>query len=188
MSRLLDGWETKSDHSKSTVTATTSCSRACIHQISWSCVLEKYQSKDYNQSFNQVLYTVRSSKFKFCLAYFKKSCTSLESHSIGRLHITLKVKELPKDGTKHQKPKNMMRIYCFETEKDWDEGIHLLLFAARESVQESLDSVHWSLCLGILWEHLLNCLKRSYCLAVLSLLIFSSMFQTFALSFLELVS
>ena len=26
--------------------------------------------------------------------------------------------------------KNMMRISCFETEKDWDEGIHLLLFAA----------------------------------------------------------
>ena len=162
----------------------------CIHQISWSCVLEKYQSKDCSQSFNQVLYTVRSSKFypvwprfKFCLAYFKKSCTSLESHSIGRLHITLKVKEPPKDGTKHQTPKNMMRIYCFETEKDWDEDIHLLLFAARESVQESLDSVHWSLCLGILWEHLLNCLERSYCLAVLSLLIFSSMFQTSALSF-----
>ena len=32
----------------------------------------------------------------------------------------------------------MMRIYCFETEKDWDEGIHLLLLAACESVQESL--------------------------------------------------
>lgn len=33
--------------------------------------------------------------------------------------------------------KTMMKIYCFETEKDWDEGIHLLLFAARELVQES---------------------------------------------------
>ena len=32
----------------------------------------------------------------------------------------------------------MMRIYSFETERDWDEGIHLLIFAARESVQESL--------------------------------------------------
>ena len=38
----------------------------------------------------------------------------------------------------HQTLKNMMRIYCFETEKEWDEGIHLLLFAARESVQEFL--------------------------------------------------
>ena len=34
--------------------------------------------------------------------------------------------------------KTMMRIYCFETKKDWDEGIHLLLFVARESVQESV--------------------------------------------------
>ena len=34
--------------------------------------------------------------------------------------------------------KNMIRSYCFDTENDWDEGIHLLLFAVRESVQESL--------------------------------------------------
>ena len=33
-------------------------------------------------------------------------------------------------------------------------------------------SVHLSLCLGTLWEDLLNCLKRSYYLAVLSLVIF----------------
>ena len=32
----------------------------------------------------------------------------------------------------------MIRSYCFDTEKDWDEGIHLLLSAVRESVQESL--------------------------------------------------
>ena len=31
----------------------------------------------------------------------------------------------------------MIRSYCFDTEKDWDEGIHLLLFAVRESVQVS---------------------------------------------------
>ena len=31
----------------------------------------------------------------------------------------------------------MIRSYCFDTEKDWDEGIHILLFAVRESVQES---------------------------------------------------
>ena len=37
----------------------------------------------------------------------------------------------------HLTYKNMIRTYCFDTEKDWDEGIHLLLFAARESVQES---------------------------------------------------
>ena len=38
----------------------------------------------------------------------------------------------------HQTLKNMIKAYCFDTEKDWDEGIYLLLFAARESVQESL--------------------------------------------------
>ena len=38
----------------------------------------------------------------------------------------------------HQTLKNMIRSYCFDTEKDRDEGIHLLLFAVRESVQESL--------------------------------------------------
>ena len=32
----------------------------------------------------------------------------------------------------------MMRIYCFETEEDGDEGSHLRLSAAAESVQESL--------------------------------------------------
>jgi hypothetical protein len=31
-----------------------------------------------------------------------------------------------------------MRIYCYQCEKDWDESVHLLLFAAREAVQESL--------------------------------------------------
>ena len=32
----------------------------------------------------------------------------------------------------------MIRSYCFDTENDWDEGIYLLLFAVRETVQESL--------------------------------------------------
>ena len=36
----------------------------------------------------------------------------------------------------HRILKNMIRSYCFDTEKDWDEGIHLLLSAVRESVQE----------------------------------------------------
>ncbi|CAB4005595.1 Retrovirus-related Pol poly, partial [Paramuricea clavata] len=38
----------------------------------------------------------------------------------------------------HQTLKQMIKTYCFETEKDWDDGVHFLLFAARESVQESL--------------------------------------------------
>lgn len=32
----------------------------------------------------------------------------------------------------------MIRAYCIEFQKDWDDGIHLLLFAAREVTQESL--------------------------------------------------
>ena len=38
----------------------------------------------------------------------------------------------------HQTLKNMIRSYCFDTEKDLDEIMHLLRFAVRESVQESL--------------------------------------------------
>jgi hypothetical protein len=34
--------------------------------------------------------------------------------------------------------KNTIRTYSFDTETNWDEGIPLLLFAARESVKESL--------------------------------------------------
>ena len=44
--------------------------------------------------------------------------------------------------------KNMIRSYCFDTEKDWDEGIHLLLFAVRESVQESLGFSPFELVFG----------------------------------------
>ena len=32
----------------------------------------------------------------------------------------------------------MLRKYCLESEKDWDEGVPLVLFAVRETVQESL--------------------------------------------------
>ena len=41
----------------------------------------------------------------------------------------------------HQTLKNMIRTYCLEFQKDWDEGVHLLLFAAREAVQETLGYV-----------------------------------------------
>jgi len=32
----------------------------------------------------------------------------------------------------------MLRCYCLEFEKDWDEVVHLFLFAAHDSVQEAL--------------------------------------------------
>ncbi|MGL5739489.1 MAG: hypothetical protein ACRCYJ_11625, partial [Plesiomonas shigelloides] len=38
----------------------------------------------------------------------------------------------------HQTLKSMLRKYCMETGRDWDDGVPLVLFAAREVVQESL--------------------------------------------------
>ena len=48
----------------------------------------------------------------------------------------------------HQTLKNMIRSYCFDTNRDWDEGVHLLLFAVRESVQESLGFSPFELVFG----------------------------------------
>ena len=38
----------------------------------------------------------------------------------------------------HSTLKNIIRTYCLDNEKDWDEDIGLLSFAVRELVQESL--------------------------------------------------
>ena len=56
--------------------------------------------------------------------------------------------------------KTMRKIYCFETEKDWDEAIHLLLFAAQESVQESLGFSPFELVFGHTVEGPLKLLKE----------------------------
>ena len=48
----------------------------------------------------------------------------------------------------HQILKTMMRTYCYQYEKDWDEGIPLVLFAAREAVQESLGFSPFELVFG----------------------------------------
>ena len=61
-------------------------------------------------------------------AYHPESQGSLE-----RFHATLKT---------------MIRTYCYENKKDWDEGVHLLLFAARESIQESLGFSPFELVFG----------------------------------------
>ena len=53
-----------------------------------------------------------------------------------------------KSSPYHQTLKYMTRSYCFDTEKDWYEGIHLLLFAVRESVQESLSFSPFKLVFG----------------------------------------
>ena len=48
----------------------------------------------------------------------------------------------------HQTLKNMIRSYCTQFQSEWDKGIHLLLFAAREAVQESLGFSPFELVFG----------------------------------------
>ena len=62
----------------------------------------------------------------------------------------------------HQTLKNMIRSYCFDTEKDWDEGIYLLLFAVRESVQESLGFFPFELGFGHSVRGPLKLLKEKF--------------------------
>ena len=62
----------------------------------------------------------------------------------------------------HQTLKNMIRSYCFDTEKNWDEGIHLLLFAVRESVQESLGFSPFELVFGHSVRGPLKLLKETF--------------------------
>ena len=56
----------------------------------------------------------------------------------------------------------MMRTYCLECEKDWDEGVHLLLFAAREAVQESLGFSPFELVFGHTVRGPLQLLKEKW--------------------------
>ena len=56
----------------------------------------------------------------------------------------------------------MIRTYCYDTEKDWDEGVHLLLFAARESVQESLGFSPFELVFGHTVRGPLKLLKEKF--------------------------
>ena len=48
----------------------------------------------------------------------------------------------------HQTLKNMLKTYHHQTGKDWAEGVHLLLFAVRDSVQESLGFSPFELVFG----------------------------------------
>nr|XP_053655869.1 uncharacterized protein LOC128704760 [Cherax quadricarinatus] len=48
----------------------------------------------------------------------------------------------------HQTLKIMMRSYCLQYSKDWDEGIPLLLFALRESEQDNLKFSPFELIYG----------------------------------------
>ena len=48
----------------------------------------------------------------------------------------------------HQTFKNMLRMYVFQHEKDWDLGVPFLLFAIRDSIQESLGFSPFELVFG----------------------------------------
>ena len=56
----------------------------------------------------------------------------------------------------------MIRTYCLDNEKDWDEGINLLLFAVRESVQESLGFSPFELVFGHSVRGPLKLLKENW--------------------------
>ena len=44
--------------------------------------------------------------------------------------------------------KSMLQMYCVDKERQWDEGIHLVLFAAHQPIQEALDFSPFGLVFG----------------------------------------
>lgn len=66
--------------------------------------------------FQQVMHELGIKQYKSS-AYHPESQGALD-----RFHLTLKT---------------MLKTYCYQYERDWDEGVHIVLFAAREAVQES---------------------------------------------------
>ena len=62
----------------------------------------------------------------------------------------------------HQTLKNMLRTYCVDTEKEWDHGVHLLLFAAQEALQESLGFSPFELIFGCTVRGPLKLLKETW--------------------------
>ena len=77
----------------------------------------------------------------------------------------------------HQTLKNMIRTYCFDTEKQWDEGIHFLLFAVRESIQESLGFSPFELVFGHNVRGPLKLFKEKFLSDDSDCLMFCNMYQ-----------
>ena len=77
---------------------------------------------------------------------YRSSAYHPESQGVERFHQTLK---------------NIIWSYCFDTETDWDKGIHLLLFAVRESVPESLGFSLFEIVFGHTVRGPLKLLKRN---------------------------
>ena len=62
----------------------------------------------------------------------------------------------------HQTLKNMLRAYCVDNARDWDEGVQFVLFAARETVQESLGFSPFELVFGRTVRGPLKLLKEKW--------------------------
>ncbi|KAJ8031164.1 hypothetical protein HOLleu_27809 [Holothuria leucospilota] len=62
----------------------------------------------------------------------------------------------------HQTLKNMLKTYCHGNERDWDEGIPFVMFAARESIQESLGFSPFELVFGHTVRGPLKLLKEKW--------------------------
>ncbi|KAJ8019215.1 hypothetical protein HOLleu_42344 [Holothuria leucospilota] len=62
----------------------------------------------------------------------------------------------------HQTLKNMLKTYCYDNERDWDEGIPFVMFAARESLQESLGFSPFELVFGHTVRGPLKLLKEKW--------------------------
>ncbi|KAJ8046946.1 hypothetical protein HOLleu_05792 [Holothuria leucospilota] len=62
----------------------------------------------------------------------------------------------------HQTLKNMLKTYCHDNERDWDEGIPFVMFAARESIQESLGFSPFELVFGHTVRGPLKLLKEKW--------------------------
>ena len=69
-----------------------------------------------SSAFQQVMYELGIKQYK------PSACHPESQRAIERFHQTLKT---------------MVKIYCFDNDRGWDDGNPLLMFAARESVQES---------------------------------------------------
>lgn len=113
--------------------------------------------------FQQVMYQLGIKQFKSS-AYHPESQGALE-----RFHQTLKT---------------MIRTYCLKEEKEWDEGVHLLLFAIRESIQESLGFSPFELVFGRVVRGPLKLLKET-CWPKTFIQTFWITYQTFMTEYLQ---
>ncbi|XP_037615670.1 uncharacterized protein LOC119482245 [Sebastes umbrosus] len=72
---------------------------------------------------------------------FKSRVFAQALKALGIKHVTSSAYHPESKGALerfHQTLKSMLRKHCHDSQKDWDDGIPLLMFAAREAVQESL--------------------------------------------------